>query len=284
MSVSTSKTMAGGVGLPDKTASANRRSMSVNTKAFLLFLLILISGGAIWELVVSLRLLSPLIPAPSLILSQGFELIRDPFYSNGVNDAGIGIHLLASVQRVLTGFLLAAAAAVPLGFMIGMSAVLSKAIDPFIQVMRPVSPLAWLPIGLALFQSSESTAIFVIFISSIWPILINAIFGVRSIPRTYLNVARTLEANRWMIVRKVYLPATLPQIVTGLRISLGVAWLVIIAAEMLIGGRGIGYFVWNEWNNLDIANIIVCIVLIGLVGIVLDRLLSLVEKRVKYEH
>ncbi|GAB7058092.1 MULTISPECIES: nitrate ABC transporter permease [unclassified Paenibacillus] len=282
--MSMSKPMTTSAGLSKKPGSTTWNSVSINTKAFLLFLLIFLTGGAIWELAVSLSLLSPLIPAPSLIVSQGFELIRDPFYSNGVNDAGIGIHLLASIQRVLTGFLLAAAIAVPLGFMIGMSAVLSKAIDPFIQVMRPVSPLAWLPIGLALFQSSQSTAIFVIFISSIWPILLNAIFGVRNIPRTYLNVARTLEANRWMVVSKVYLPATLPQIVTGLRISLGVAWLVIIAAEMLIGGRGIGYFVWNEWNNLNIANIIVCIVLIGLVGIVLDRLLSMVEKRVKYEY
>jgi nitrate/nitrite transport system permease protein len=261
-----------------------RKPISVNMKALALFLFILVGVGVMWELSVKLKLLSPLIPAPSVILTHGIELIRDPFYIKNVNNVGIGIHLLASVQRVLTGYILAAVIGVPLGFLIGMSAVLSKAIDPFVQVLRPVSPLAWLPIGLALFKDSEKTALFVIFISSIWPILLNTIFGVRSIPTTYLNVARTLEASRWMVVRKVYLPATLPQIVTGLRISLGVAWLVIVAAEMLIGGRGIGYFVWNEWNNLDIANIIVCIVLIGLVGIVLDRLLSLVEKRVKYEH
>jgi len=279
-----SKTIAASVEIASHSGPKIKNGMTVNTKAFLLFLFLLLFGCGIWELAVAYKMLSPLIPAPSLVISQGLELIRDPFYSNGVNDAGIGIHLLASIQRVLTGFLLATVIAVPLGFAIGMSAVLSKAIDPFIQVMRPVSPLAWLPIGLAFFQDSQKTAIFVIFISSVWPILLNAIFGVRNIPSTYLNVARTLEASRWMIVRKVYLPATLPQIVTGLRISLGVAWLVIIAAEMLIGGRGIGYFVWNEWNNLDIANIIVCIVLIGLVGILLDHLLSIVEKKVKYEH
>ncbi|WP_372661182.1 nitrate ABC transporter permease [Cohnella sp.] len=282
--MSTSKTIIGSVSAPaEQEVNRTSRVMTANMKAFLIFLGILLGVGLAWELAVKVKMMSPLIPAPSLILANGFELIRNPFYIKGMNDVGIGMHLLSSIGRVMIGFLMAAVVAVPLGFLIGMSEVLSKAIDPFIQVLRPVSPLAWLPIGLALFQDAENTAVFVIFISSVWPILLNAIFGVRNIPMTYLNVARTLEASRWMIVSKVYLPATFPQIVTGLRISLGVAWVVIIAAEMLVGGRGIGYFVWNEWNNLNIANIIVCIVLIGLVGIVLDRLLSLVEKRVKYE-
>ncbi len=282
--MSTSKTIIGSVSTPaEQEVNRTSRVMTANMKAFLIFLGILIGVGLAWELAVKVMMMSPLIPAPSLILANGFELIRNPFYIKGMNDVGIGMHLLSSIGRVMIGFLMAAVVAVPLGFLIGMSEVLSKAIDPFIQVLRPVSPLAWLPIGLALFQDAENTAVFVIFISSVWPILLNAIFGVRNIPMTYLNVARTLEASRWMIVSKVYLPATFPQIVTGLRISLGVAWVVIIAAEMLVGGRGIGYLVWNEWNNLNIANIIVCIVLIGLVGIVLDRLLSLVEKRVKYE-
>ena len=171
-----------------------------------------------------------------------------------------------------------------MGFLIGTSEVASKAIDPFVQILKPVSPLAWLPIGLAVLQDSQSTAIFVIFICCIWPIIINTIFGVRNIPKTYMNVARTLEAKKAMFVRKVLLPASLPNIVTGLRISLGVAWLVIIAAEMLIGGRGIGYFVWNEWNNLDIASIIVAIILIGLIGTALDRMLAFVERRVSYEN
>ena len=259
------------------------KQLSVNMKAFLSFISILLLFGLAWELTVRMGWMSSLVPAPSEVISSGYETVRDPFYNYGVNDVGIGLHLISSLQRVMTGFLLAALLAVPLGFLIGISEVASKAIDPFVQILRPVSPLAWLPIGLAILQSSESTAIFVIFISSLWPILLNTIFGVRNISPVYLNVARTLETNRWMVIRHILLPASLPQIITGLRISMGVAWLVIIAAEMLIGGRGIGYFVWNEWNNLNISNIIVSILIIGLVGIGLDRLLALIEKRVSYD-
>lgn len=260
-----------------------KQEVYVNVKAFLLFTTIFITFSLLWELFVRLEVLSPLVPAPSVVLQSGYELIRDPFYYISVNDVGIGLQLLASLQRVLTGFFLAALIAIPLGFLIGMSTVASKAIDPFIQVLKPVSPLAWLPIGLAVLQDSERTAIFVIFISSIWPLLIHTIFGVRNIPSTYLHVAKLLEVNRWLFIRKILLPASLPNIVNGLRVSLGVAWLVIIAAEMLIGGKGIGYFIWNEWNNLDIANIIVAIVFVGLIGIVLDRILAIIERRVSYE-
>ncbi|EGL84040.1 nitrate ABC transporter, inner membrane subunit [Caldalkalibacillus thermarum TA2.A1] len=195
---------------------------------------------------------------------------------------GLGWQLLASLERVLLGFFLASLVAVPLGFMIGLSPVLARAVDPFIQVLKPVSPLAWLPIGLALLQDSERTAIFIIFISSLWPLLINTIFGVRQIPEIYLQVARLLEVSSLRLVRHILWPAALPQIVNGLRVSLGIAWMVIIAAEMLIGGRGIGYFVWNEWNNLNVANIMVAILFIGLIGIALDRLLAWVERRVRY--
>lgn len=271
-------------GLIRKEPVMKKKKLSVNKKAFLLFAAILLTVCSIWEWGVRMGLFSTLVPSPSQILANGYEMIKDPFYDYGVNDVGIGLHLLASLKRVITGFILAVLLAVPLGFLIGISEVASKAIDPFVQILRPVSPLAWLPIGLAILQNSESTAIFVIFISSIWPILLNTIFGVRSISSTYLNVARTLEAGRWMVIRHILLPASLPNIMTGLRISMGVAWLVIIAAEMLVGGRGIGYFVWNEWNNLNISNIIVCILLIGFVGIGLDRLLAFVEKRVRYEN
>jgi len=259
------------------------KTMSVNIKAFLVFIAITIVTGVIWEIAVRVGLVSTLVPSPTQVIAGAVQTLSNPFYNYGVNDVGIGWHLLSSLQRVLTGFLLATIVAVPLGFLIGTSEVASKAIDPFIQILRPVSPLAWLPIGLAVLQSSESTAIFVIFISSIWPILLNTIFGVRNISPTFLNVARTLETNRWMVIRYILLPASLPNIITGLRVSMGVAWLVIIAAEMLIGGRGIGYFVWNEWNNLNISNIIICILIIGLVGIALDRLLGLLEKRVSYD-
>jgi nitrate/nitrite transport system permease protein len=263
--------------------SKYRRTLSVNMKAFLVFIGMILVTSVLWETVVRMGVVSSLIPAPTQVIASGYETLKDPFYNYGVNDVGIGLHLLSSLQRVLTGFLLASLLAVPLGFLIGTSEVVSKAIDPIVQILRPVSPLAWLPIGLATLQDSESTAIFVIFISSIWPILLNTIFGVRNISPIYLNVARTLETNRWMVIRHILLPASLPNIITGLRVSMGVAWLVIIAAEMLIGGRGIGYFVWNEWNNLNISNIIVCILVIGLVGIGLDRLLGMLEKRFSYD-
>ncbi|WP_017729405.1 nitrate ABC transporter permease [Halalkalibacterium ligniniphilum] len=262
----------------------SKRELSVNAKAFLVFLAILGVALLVWESFVRLGIASTLVPAPSQVVVRGVELLSNPFYNMGVNDVGIGIQLLSSLQRVVVGFAIAAIVAVPLGFLIGTSEVASKAIDPFIQILKPVSPLAWLPIGLAVLQDSQSTAIFVIFICCIWPILVNTIFGVRTIPKTYLNVAKTLETKKGMFVRKVLLPASLPNIVTGLRISLGVAWLVIIAAEMLIGGRGIGYFVWNEWNNLDISSIIVAIILIGLIGTALDRILAYVERRVSYEN
>ncbi|MBB6446284.1 nitrate ABC transporter permease [Bacillus benzoevorans] len=261
----------------------DKRTLSVNMKAFLVFIGMIFATSVIWETVVRMGFVSSLVPAPTQVIVSGYETLKDPFYNYGVNDVGIGLHLLSSLQRELTGFLLASLIAVPLGFLIGTSEVVSKAIDPIVQILRPVSPLAWLPIGLATLQDSESTAIFVILISSLWPILLNTIFGVRNISPIYLNVARTLETNRWMVIRYILLPASLPNIITGLRVSMGVAWLVIIAAEMLIGGRGIGYFVWNEWNNLNISNIIVCILVIGLVGIGLDRLLGILEKRFSYD-
>ncbi|WP_102346088.1 nitrate ABC transporter permease [Bacillus sp. Marseille-P3661] len=262
----------------------SKREWSVNTKAFVVFLGLFGLTFVIWELFVGMGVASTLVPAPSQVVVRAIELLSNPFYYLGVNDVGIGIQLLSSLQRVLIGFALAVVVAVPFGFLIGTSEVVSKAIDPFVQILKPVSPLAWLPIGLAVLQDSQATAIFVIFICCIWPIIINTIFGVRNIPSTYLNVAKTLETRRGMFIRKVLLPASLPNIVTGLRISFGVAWLVIIAAEMLIGGRGIGYFVWNEWNNLDISSIIVAIILIGLIGTALDRMLAYVERRVGYEN
>ncbi|GGK30980.1 nitrate ABC transporter, permease protein [Caldalkalibacillus thermarum] len=252
------------------------------TKSWLLFLIICTCGLAVWELGVRLEWFSPMVPAVGTVMLHLWDQLSNPFYYYGVNDVGLGWQLLASLERVLLGFFLASLVAVPLGFMIGLSPVLARAVDPFIQVLKPVSPLAWLPIGLALLQDSERTAIFIIFISSLWPLLINTIFGVRQIPEIYLQVARLLEVSRLRLVRHILWPAALPQIVNGLRVSLGIAWMVIIAAEMLIGGRGIGYFVWNEWNNLNVANIMVAILFIGLIGIALDRLLAWVERRVRY--
>ena len=213
-------------------------------------------------------------PRPSDIAIRAWALIKDPFYIRGTNDQGIGIQLGWSLLRVLTGFGLAVIVAIPVGFLIGMSPVLNGALDPIIQVLRPVSPLAWMPLALYTIKDSGISAIFVIFICAIWPMLLNTAFGVASVRREWLNVARTLQAGPWRTAFQVILPAAAPTIMTGARISIGIAWLVIIAAEMLVGGTGIGYFVWNQWNNLSIADIIVAILIIGLVGMALDKLLG----------
>jgi nitrate/nitrite transport system permease protein len=237
----------------------------------------------LWQAAASLQLISTMVPTPAQTWTRLVEILSRPAYADGVNSVGILWHLLASVRRVLIGFALAAAIAVPAGFLLATTPVLGAAADPFVQVLRPVSPLAWLPIGLAVLQDSELTAIFVIFMSSLWPVLLNTMSAVRAVDPAYLQLARTLEADRFTVVRRILLPASLPGIVTGLRVSLGVAWLVIIAAEMLVGGRGMGYFVWNEWNNLNVASILVAILLIGIVGLALDRGLSAVERLVRHD-
>ena len=190
----------------------------------------------------------------------------EPFYDNGPNDKGIGIQLAYSIARVLLGYLLAVLVAIPVGFLIGMSPLMNRALDPFIQILKPISPLAWMPLALYTIKDSGLSAIFVIFICSLWPMLINTAFGVASVRKEWLNVARTLEVGAVRRPSRVILPAAAPTIITGMRISIGIAWLVIVAAEMLVGGTGIGYFVWNEWNNLSITNVITAILLIGLVG------------------
>jgi len=213
-------------------------------------------------------------PTPAEVGAKLWGHLADPFYDKGPNDKGIGIQLAYSIARVLTGYLLAALVAVPLGFLIGMSPLVYRAFDPFIQVLKPISPLAWMPLALFTLQDSSVSAVFVIFICSIWPMLINTAFGVASVRREWLNVAKTLEVGPVRKAFRVILPAAAPTIMTGMRISIGIAWLVIVAAEMLVGGTGIGYFVWNEWNNLSIANILSGILAIGLVGMVLDQFLA----------
>ena len=221
-------------------------------------------------------------PGPLDIAAKLWEHLRRPFYDNGPNDKGLGIQLLYSLGRVGIGYLLAVLVAIPLGFMIGMSPLIYRALDPFIQIMKPVSPLAWMPLALYTIKDSGLSAIFVIFICSLWPMLINTAFGVSSVRKEWLNVARTLEVSPLRRAFTVILPAAAPTILTGMRISIGIAWLVIVAAEMLVGGTGIGYFVWNEWNNLSIANVIVAILLIGLVGMLLDLALASAQKRVTF--
>ncbi len=208
--------------------------------------------------------------------------LADPFYDNGPNDKGIAIQLGHSLLRVGLGFGLAALLAIPLGFLIGMSPMLYRALDPFIQVLKPISPLAWMPLALYTIKDSSISGIFVIFICSVWPMLINTAFGVAGVRREWLNVAKTLEVSRLRLAFEVILPAAAPTILTGMRISMGIAWLVIVAAEMLVGGTGIGYFVWNEWNNLSLTNVIFAILLIGIVGMLLDLLFARAQKAVFY--
>jgi nitrate/nitrite transport system permease protein len=221
-------------------------------------------------------------PPPGEVFGELTRHVMDPFYDAGPNDKGIGIQLAYSVMRVLLGFGMAALVAIPLGFVIGMSPLLFKALDPFIQLLKPISPLAWMPLALYTIQDSMASAIFVIFICSLWPMLINTAFGVGAVRREYINVARTLELSSLRTAISVILPAAAPTILTGMRISIGIAWLVIVAAEMLVGGTGIGYFVWNEWNNLSITNVIAAILFIGLIGMVLDLLVAFFQRRVSY--
>ena len=221
-------------------------------------------------------------PGPLDVGAKLWEHVRRPFYDNGPNDKGLGIQLAFSLGRVMLGYLIAVAIAIPLGFLIGMSPLMSKALDPFIQIMKPISPLAWMPLALYTIKDSSLSAIFVIFICSVWPMLINTAFGVASVRKEWINVARTLEVGNVRRAFTVILPAAAPTILTGMRISIGIAWLVIVAAEMLVGGTGIGYFVWNEWNNLSITNVIIAILLIGVVGMVLDQILARVSRLVTF--
>ena len=208
--------------------------------------------------------------------------LTNPFYDNGPNDKGIAIQLAHSLMRVALGFGLACLVAVPLGFAIGMSPLLWKALDPYIQILKPISPLAWMPLALYTIKDSAISGIFVIFICSVWPMLVNTAFGVASVKREWLHVAATLEVNPLRKAFRVILPAAAPTILTGMRISMGIAWLVIVAAEMLVGGTGIGYFVWNEWNNLSLTNVIFAILLIGVVGMALDQCFARLQKAVTY--
>jgi nitrate/nitrite transport system permease protein len=223
------------------------------------------------------------VPPPSQVIKHAYAELSNPFYDAGPNDKGIGIQLAYSIYRVLTGYFAAALVAIPLGFLIGMSPLMYRALNPFIQVLRPISPLAWMPLALFIIKDSEQSAIFVIFICSIWPMLINTAFGVSGVRKDWIRVATTHELSHLQTAFQVILPAAAPTILTGMRISIGIAWLVIVAAEMLVGGTGIGYYVWNEWNNLDLNSVIFSILMIGVVGMALDLILGSIAKLVQFE-
>ncbi|WP_170355267.1 MULTISPECIES: nitrate ABC transporter permease [Ruegeria] len=273
-------------------------NLTLNQRAALLSVVMLVVGLLIWEAAIPAQKAAGElteyerltgggapkagVPPPSQVLAKAWEQLSNPFYDAGPNDKGIGIQIGYSIYRVLTGYLMAALVAIPLGFLIGMSQVAYKAFNPFIQVLRPISPLAWMPLALFIIQDSEASAIFVIFICSIWPMLINTAFGVAGVRQDWVNVARTHELGPFRTAFTVILPAAAPTIITGMRISIGIAWLVIVAAEMLVGGTGIGYYVWNEWNNLDLTSVIFSILMIGVVGMLLDSAFAYLQRAVAY--
>lgn len=235
---------------------------------------------AIWSL---LAAQAQGLPGPLATFKAAVVLFSDPFYVNGPNDQGIGWNILNSLRRVATGFGMAALIGIPLGFMIGRFSFLSSMAAPIISLLRPVSPLAWLPIGLLVFKAANPAAIWVIFISAIWPMIINTAVGVSKVPQDYMNVAKVLNLSEWKILTKILLPSALPYVLTGVRLSIGVAWLVIVAAEMLTGGVGIGFWVWDEWNNLNVEHIIIAIFVVGIVGLLLEQGLIAIAKRFSYE-
>lgn len=229
------------------------------------------------------KYLTNLMPTPLVALKANLDYLSNPFYVRGPGDVGIGFLLFQSLKRVLIGFLLGTIVAIPLGFLIGLSSTANRVFNPLIQVLRPVSPVAWLPVALAVFNLANPSAIFVIFITSLWPTVINTAVGVASVPKDYLNVASVIEMPRWKQIFKIILPSSLPYIFTGLRISLGIAWLVIVAVEMLTGGQGIGFFVWDEWNRLNLSSVMLAIAVIGLAGLALDLIIRKIQSYFKIE-
>jgi nitrate/nitrite transport system permease protein len=260
----------------DTTPSRWRRHAAGAGRALLthvlppLIVLALLLG--IWELLASGPGSS--LPAPSKVVQDTWELIVNPFADNGGNDKGLGWQIWASLERVAQGYTLAVLAGVALGVLVGQSTWALRGLDPLFQVLRTVPPLAWLPISLAGFRDGEPSAIFVIFITAIWPIIINTSVGIRNIPQDYRNVARVIRLGPLEVFWKIMLPAAAPYIFSGLRIGVGLSWLAIVAAEMLIGGVGIGFFIWDAWNSSLISDIILALLVVGLVGFALDRLVA----------
>ena len=223
------------------------------------------------------------IPGPGKTWDAAAKLFADPFYRNGPNDQGIGWNILASLQRVGIGFGFAALVGIPAGFLLGRFTLLAGIFNPIISLLRPVSPLAWLPIGLLVFQKADPAATWTIFICSIWPMIMNTAQGVMRVPQDYLNVARVLNLSEWKVFTKILFPSVLPYMLTGIRLSISTAWLVIVAAEMLTGGVGIGFWVWDEWNNLKVEHIIIALFVIGIVGLILEQALLLLARSLHTE-
>lgn len=222
------------------------------------------------------------LPGPVATSDTFWRLVSNPFFDNGPNDKGIGLQLFASLERVFLGFLAGSAVAIPLGVALGSSRVIRGVFDPVVQVLRPVSPLAWFPIGLVALSSAPHAAVFVVFITSLWPTVINTAFGVSTVPQAHKDVARVFEFSRSRYLMKVVLPHSLPHILVGLRLSMGIAWLVIVAAEMLSGGTGIGFYIWDSWNALNLEQVLSAILIIGVVGLLLDQAFALIGRWAAY--
>jgi nitrate/nitrite transport system permease protein len=239
-------------------------------------------GIALFVLLWALLSHNSALPNPARTFEAAVKIFSDPFYRNGPNDQGIGWNVLSSMSRVGIGFGLAVLIGVPAGFAIGRFNFLNRMTAPIISLLRPVSPLAWLPIGLLVFKEAQPAAIWVIFISSIWPVILNTAVGVGRVPQDYLNVARVLNLSEWKVMTRILFPAVLPYLLTGIRLGVGVAWLVIVAAEMLTGGTGLGFWVWDEWNNLKVEHIIIAIFVVGMVGLVLEQVVLALARRFDY--
>lgn len=264
--------------IPTKTSESSQRikdSLIAGLKALIPPIIGIILFLIGWAILSQYR---PTLPNPWVTAQSAIELFAHPFYIESANDQGIGWNILSSLGRVGTGFGLAALFGIPLGFIIGRVKFVRDMLSPIVSILRPVSPLAWLPIGMVVFQSANPASIWVIFISSIWPIILNTSAGVSQVPQDYLNVARVLRLSEWKVFTKILLPASLPYLLTGIRLSVGVAWLVIVAAEMVSGGKGIGFWVWDEYQNSQYAHIIVGIFVVGLLGLVIEQLLILATK------
>jgi nitrate/nitrite transport system permease protein len=264
---------------PVEAPKAKRKRDAVDWRALLMRVLPPVLGMAVliglWGIA---TMKGGSFPTPAATFDAAVQLFADPFYRKGPNDQGIGWNILNSLSRVGMGFGLAALVGIPLGFIIGRFEFANRMVSPLIALLKPVSPLAWLPIGLLVFKSANPAAIWTIFICSIWPMVVNTAVGVQRVPEDYLNVARVLKLSEWKVITRILLPAVLPYVLTGVRLSVGTAWLVIVAAEMLTGGVGIGFWVWDEWNNLNVAHIIIAIFVIGIVGLLLEWALMSLAK------
>ena len=250
-------------------------------KSLLLAALGLVIFGGVWELVSSLT--KGALPAPIATLTVLFEMLSDPFYDYGPNDKGIGLQLLTSIKTVFLGFFFGSLVAIPVGILMGASTICKQLFYPIVQLLKPVSPLAWFPIGLVVFKDTGLAAIFIVFITSLWSTLINTSFGIASLPQDHKNVAKAFGFSKMRYLTKILIPFSLPHIITGLRLSISVAWLVIVAGEMLSGGAGIGFFVWDSWNALSLEKVISAIIIIGVVGLLFDKLFTYIENKVAYK-